>query len=171
MKLLYSFLKPLYEDRIRPCLEALSKPVHRIPFDMLWYLFRPGIDVYVTSGDMVSVSVVRAIKYDLEQTEWQSSATPSYWEVDTWHLLTNGSRIARVKDTIRLRSYSGFRDVTTLAICPVSYWDATDNGARRERILQQNKVYVQALKAGNMLMNYDGPDLTTQRHVGYKQRL
>lgn len=166
MKLLYNFLKPRYDDRIKPCLDGLSQPVPKISFDMLWYLFRPGVDVYVQSDDMVSVCVIRGILSNLDDPEWPSSTTPSHWYLDAWHLATNGSRIARTPVSHMIRSYTGLCDVTALPVCPVSYWDANDSGARRKQILQRSKMYVQALRAGNMLVSYDGPDLTTQRHVG-----
>ncbi|ETI28430.1 hypothetical protein G647_00879 [Cladophialophora carrionii CBS 160.54] len=164
MKLLYHFLKPQYENRIQPCLDGLSQAIPQISFDMLWYLFRPGVDVYVQSDDMISVCVVREVKSNLDQTKWLSSTTPSYWEVDAWHLVTNGARIARTKVMHQINSYTGLRDVTSLPLCPVSYWDATDGGARREQILRRSGMYVSALKAGNMLASYDGPDLVTTRH-------
>lgn len=167
MKLLYNFLKPRYDDSIKPCLDTLSQPVPKISFDMLWYLFRPGVDVYVQSDDMISVCVICGISSNLDQPEWPSSTTPSHWNLEAWHLVTNGSRITRTRTmTLQIRSYTGLCDVTTLSVCPVSYWDANDSGARRKQILQRSKLYVQALRAGNMLVSYDGPDLTTQRHVG-----
>jgi hypothetical protein len=165
MKLLYNFLKPQYDNRIKPCLDGLSQPVPKIAFDMIWYLFRPGLDVYAQSDDMISVCVVREVKSNLDLTHWLSSTTPSYWEVDAWHLVTNGTKIARTKVVHQIHSYSGLRDVTSLPICPVSYWDAADGGARRQQILRRSELYVRALKAGNMLVGYDGPDLVTQRHV------
>lgn len=173
MKLLYNFLKPQYDDSIKRCLDSLSQPVPKISFDMLWYLFRPGVDVYIQSYDLISVCVIYRVQSNLDTigSEWLSSTITSYWHLETWHLDTDGSRIARTRMKYQIRSYTGLRDVTTLPVCPVSYWDANDSGARRKQILQRSNMYVQALRAGNMLVSYDGPDLTTQRHVGCAQMI
>jgi hypothetical protein len=165
MKLLYNFLKPRYDTSIKPCLDDLSQTVPQVSFDMLWYFFRPGIDIYVQSDDMISVCVVREVTSNLDQTHWLSSTTPSHWDIDAWHLVTNGTRIARTKVTHQIRSYTGLRDVASLPICPVSYWDTFDGGVRRQQIMRRSEMYVRALEAGNMLVSYDGPDLRTQRQV------
>lgn len=168
MKVLYDYLRPLYEGSIKPCLSTLSQSPPMVSFDMLWYLFRPGTDVYVQLDDMVSVCVVRELRSNLDQSEWLSSSTVSQWDIDAWHLVTNGSRIARTQVVHKIRLYTGLREVTSLSICPVSYWDAIDSGARRGQILERSRVYVKALWAKSMLMSYDGPDLTTQRHVCFQ---
>lgn len=47
MRYLYEFAEPLYRADVVPCEQHLSEVCPRIAFDMIWYLFKPGTDVYV----------------------------------------------------------------------------------------------------------------------------
>lgn len=91
-----------------------------------------------------SVWVVREVSSDLYQTQWLSSTRPLDWDVNVWEFVTKGTRISRTKVDQQIRPYTGLRDVISLPIWPVSYWDAFDSGVGREQILQRSEMYVRA---------------------------
>lgn len=157
MQHLYQFLKPLHDARVIPCQRFLSEPVPRVAFDMLWYLFKPGTDVYVRSDGVLHACVVADVKsnFDDDSVETLGNSV-RYWVLDLWYLDTNGYRIARVPTRYQIDAYSGLFEVTKLHVCPVSIWDASDLGERRRRILNRSRILVKSLKQGYLLVHYDG---------------
>ncbi|KAL1584161.1 hypothetical protein WHR41_07280 [Cladosporium halotolerans] len=83
-------------------------------------------------------------------------------------MAANGSRVARVPCIGVITRYDGCREVTSLPVCPTDDWDVHDNGSRRAKIIQRNKIYLQALQKGSLHVHYDGPDLSDGRHYSGK---
>ena len=159
MILLLDFLKPLYENTVKPATVLLAQDVPMIGFDMLWYLFRPGTDVWVQSTSNVYMAVVHETEYDQdERQQKRSSAEFSELILHLWCLSTDGNRVARTCVTHVIKRFAGQLEVTSLAVCPVCYWDATDQGARRQITLARNRLLVEAVREGSLHINYDDPN-------------
>ncbi|KAL9018311.1 MAG: hypothetical protein Q9185_004414 [Variospora sp. 1 TL-2023] len=160
VRLLCEHLKPHYDSGVMPSLKLLENDPPRIAFDMLWYVFKPGTDVYLQENGLVYTCVVADIysNYDNEQNPAQINQTKlEYWVLDLWFLETDGTSVGRVPRTCRLYPYKGLREVVFLDVCPVSIWDAVDNGKRRESIMRRSKLLVKALQQGHLLVWYNGP--------------
>ncbi|GAM34113.1 hypothetical protein TCE0_015r01483 [Talaromyces pinophilus] len=160
MRHLYEFAEPLYHENVVPCEQHLSEACPRIAFDMIWYLLKPGTDVYVQSAGITFVAVVVGIG---KRMDGNDQADPSgaddrrTWWINIWHLNTDGATMRRTQKTCVINAYSGLRDVTELPVYPVSVWDAKDKGERREKILARSRVFFKALQKGNLLAYHDGP--------------
>jgi hypothetical protein len=161
MALLLDFLKPTYESTIVPAADLLRESVPMVGFDMLWYLFRPGTDVWLQDTEDVFMAVVHKVEHkrDHEQPRY-SSTRYSESKLHLWCLSTDGSRVARVSITHVFARYAGQVEVTSLAVCPVSYWDATDRGARRRSTLAKSQLLVEAIREGSLHVHYDEPNNT-----------
>lgn len=158
MRHLYEFAEPLYHKTAVPCEQHLSEPRPRIAFDMIWYLLKPGTDVYVQSADIIFVGVVLGVVRGREKFEMNNrKVLQDVWGINIWFLGTDGATIRRTRQRYVIKAYSGLRDVTELPVCPVSVWDAEDKGERREKILARSRVFFKALQQGNLLANHDGP--------------
>lgn len=147
MRHLYEFAKPLYRENVGSCEQHLSEPCPRIAFDMIWYLLKPGTDVYVQSEGITFVGVVLDLM-KWSYVEGTASSDPSVqelWRINIWHLNTDGATIRRTQKTYKINTYSGLRDVTELRVYPVSIWDAKDKGERRQKILARSRVFFKAL--------------------------
>lgn len=164
MRVLKRFLHDRYEDNIRPAVELLSTANPQVEFDMLWYLFRPGTDVYIQTSEGIAVCVVQSVRSDATDDD----KLPRRWFLNCWRMATDGARVARVPCIGTLARYTGSRDVITLPICPTDIWDAHDDGARRAKIKERNTIYFEALQKGSLHVQYDGPDLTDGRPVSKK---
>ncbi|KAI4266404.1 MAG: hypothetical protein L6R35_006951, partial [Caloplaca aegaea] len=154
VRLLCEHLKPHYDSGVMPSLKLLEDDPSRISFDMLWYVFKPGTDVYFQVHDFLHTCVVADIysNYDNDQNLAQINETKlEYWVLDLWFLESDGTSVGRVSKTHRLYPYKGLREVVSLDVCPVSIWDAFDNGKRRESIMRRSKLLVKALQQGHLL--------------------
>jgi hypothetical protein len=159
MALLLGFLKPIFESTVQPAAKLLSQDVPMISFDMLWYIFRPGTDVWSRNSTEATMAVVHKTEYeqDHEQRKW-SSTESSRFILHLWCLNTDGHRVARTSMLHVFERYASQVEVTSLAVCPVSYWDVTDQGARRQSTLAKSRLLVEAIREGSLHIHYDEPN-------------
>lgn len=161
MTILRDFLRDKFESTVHPSLQHLARDKPVISFDSLWVLFAPGEDIYGQISGELGVFVVEAVGKDpdhLSQTQ--------DWRISCWDMVTNGHRIARSTNQYHISPFAGLREVLSLPVCPAKIWDAHDGGARRKRILERNRLHLDALRAGSSQFHFDGKDLTTQSAVG-----
>ncbi|KAJ5335437.1 hypothetical protein N7452_007840 [Penicillium brevicompactum] len=165
---LVDFLRPIYQELMLTYQKHISDPVPQVAFDKIWYLLKPGTDVYVQVDGSVYVAVVIDVKPDgANHNKVVGSGNVKWWLVDLWQLETDGSRLRRGLISAKVRAYSGIREVTSLSVCPVSIWDAQDAGERRRHILRRSAILFKALRQGNLLADYKGPiKETAQEYVG-----
>jgi hypothetical protein len=159
MVLLLDFLRPLHVSVVTPAVKFLAHDVPTINFDMLWYLFRPGTDVWIQEKDTVSMAVVHKFKYkrDDKKSKW-SSTESSEFSLHLWRLSTDGNRVARTSVKHKFERFPGQMEINALAVCPVSYWDATDHGARRQSTLARNRLLEEVIREGSLHVHYDEPN-------------
>ncbi|KAI1344529.1 hypothetical protein F5Y15DRAFT_411360 [Xylariaceae sp. FL0016] len=173
---LYQFLKPQYDRTVLPCIKELEQDSPRLPFEMLWYIFSPGTEVYVKAMGTYHACVIHKVWSNLEHSirlgrEEESDpysdegyARPVHgdirhrtWSIEVWYLDTDGQYIGRVYHTRQIQFYSGSRRLTQLDICPCTIWDKYDQGERRRMIMQRSELFFKCIKQGHMLAQYKGP--------------
>jgi hypothetical protein len=161
ISLLLDFLKPIYDSTVKPAADLLSQDVPMISFDMLWYLFRPGTDVWFQGTTNACMAVVHSIglERDSEPPKWNSKES-SILVLNLWGLGTDGNRVAREPMMHVFDRFAGQAKVTSLDVCPVSYWDVTDQGARRQSTLAKSRLLVEALREGSLHVHYNEPNST-----------
>ncbi|KAJ1323735.1 NTP/NDP exchange transporter [Microdochium nivale] len=165
---LYEFLKPHYNTHVQPWLSELDKSVPELPFSILWYLLRPGTDVYVlTAGRIQACTVFRLhsnIDVELENSPHNLQSSIQYWKVGMWYLDSDGYRIAKVPVWKQIKAYEGTKPLTSLAICPCTTWDRYDEGARRKKMIARGQLMFDSLCKGHLLATYAGPIADSSRH-------
>lgn len=161
MKILRDFLRDKFENTVHPSLQHLAKDKPIISFDSLWVLFVPGEDIYGRIFNELGVFVIEKVEKDSEPL----SPTYLHWRITCWNMVTNGHRIARSTDSYYISRFAGLREVLSLPVFPAKIWDAHDGGARRKRILERNRLHLDAIRAGGSQFHFDGKDVTTQRAV------
>jgi hypothetical protein len=166
MQNLLEFLRPIREERIVRCEELLSESTARVAFDMIWYLLKPGMDVYIHVDGSPQAAVVIDVKRGGSDSSsvWEPENS-DWWLIDLWRLETDGSRVRRRAITANITFYSGLREVKCLAVCPCAIWDAHDSGERRKDILRRSATYFKALRQGNLLVDYNGPIKGSNQYV------
>lgn len=164
MTLLLDFLTPLYENIVRPAADLLVQDVPTIGFDMLWYLFRPGTDVWIQDSADVYMAVVHKFEHKRHHHQREYGSTKSSESIlHLWRFGTDGNRVARITFTHKFERYTGQVEVTSLAVCPTSYWDTADQSSRRQNTLAESRLLVEAIREGSLYVHYDGPDGTSVR--------
>jgi hypothetical protein len=158
MQILLEFLRPIREERIVKFEDHLSESNPRVAFDMIWYLLKPGMDVYIHIDGSPQAAVIRDVKRSgsPSSTVW-GAETPDMWLIFLWRLETDGSRIRRSPTTEAITFYTGLREVKALPVCPCAIWDAHDSGERRKDILRRSEILFKSLRQGNLLVDYNGP--------------
>ncbi|KAF5973952.1 AAA family ATPase [Fusarium bulbicola] len=115
----------------------LSTAVPRVEFGMIWYLLKPGIDVYAqVDGSTHAAVVVGVRRSDISVSKLWGDGSDGAWLVDLWRLETDGSRLRRGFFSALITPYFGLRDVASL----------------------------QALQRGNLLADYNGPIKNTAQY-------
>ena len=174
------YLAPIYQSKVLPIQQALEGATPRIAFDMLWYIFKPGTDVYLNISGTVQICVVRdsyvQSQSDVEKKKDRRrkkrnprlkvplNETP-VWTVELWNLASNGASVGRNRMDHNISYFTGLKDIFDLTVCPVSLFDTCDQGKRRNDVLRRNKFLWKALEQGHSLLSYDGP-ADDKRHVG-----
>lgn len=160
MKYLYDFLKSSYNAQLEPCKHILSQPLPSLPFNMIWYAFPPGTDVYCQDRDGVFAAVVVRVFSNLEEDDSlnikQNRVEQKYWALDLWNLETDGTSVGRIPINWRIDSFAGSLPLTSLDICPCAVWDAYDKGERRERIMKRSRIMAKMLQQGYILASHNG---------------
>lgn len=166
MQILLEFLRPIREERIVKCEDHLSESNPRVAFDMIWYLLRPGMDVYIHIDGSPQAAVIRDVRCGKSplSTVWRPE-TSDQWLITLWRLETDGSRIRRSPITACITFYTGLREVKALAVCPCDIWDAHDSGERRKDILRRSETLFKSLRQGNLLVDYNGPIKGSNQYV------
>lgn len=167
---LYSFLRPIYESSVLPCQKLLQQSSPSIAFEMLWFIFRPGTDVYRKTPQGTETYVVAGIKSNFDgagPSKVQHIPTElKFWVLELWYLTSDGRNVGRVKVSAKISAYAGLREITKLPLCPVSIWDDFDGGERRRKIMKRSRFLSQSLQQGHLFMRYDGPINNGERYVG-----
>lgn len=122
---LCDFIKGQFEATVLPCLKNLQKPSPSIEFDMLWYVFEPGTNVYIQAGSSYQACVVMKV---VESYEGVSSSSTPYspqrrlkgWLFTLWYLESDGKTIGRKSIIVPIHAYEGVRELTTLPVCPTA---------------------------------------------------
>ncbi|KAJ5658517.1 uncharacterized protein N7484_002166 [Penicillium longicatenatum] len=165
IQILLDFLRPIREERILRCEETLSEPTARVAFDMIWYLLKPGMDVYFLIDGSPQAGVIIDVKCGGGDSSSIWGPEDSYWWfINLWRLETDGSRVRRGAISVIITFYAGLREVKSLSVCPCVTWDAHDNGERRKNILCRSVTLFKALRQGNLLVDYNGPILGSNQY-------
>ncbi|KAL6912573.1 hypothetical protein FSST1_010333 [Fusarium sambucinum] len=170
MKDLLEFLRPIHMERNLLYQQHICKSIPQVSCDMIWYLLKPGTDVYIQSERSTHAAVVVTVKpYSSLSPNVRGTRNKRSWLVDMWLLVTDGSRLRRASMSAIVYAYPGLRDVTSLPVCPISDWDVKDGGERRRHILRRSAIFFKALRRGNLLVDYNGPIRGTSQH--YKGKM
>jgi hypothetical protein len=153
VRTLLDFMDPFFNRIVSPIEERLSRYPPDIRFDDLWYLFKPGEDVYVKMLDKIVAGVMMNTK---QKGLGAMDGRPENLEVGYWVLSSDGVKLDREDDTEAISKFEGEREVTSLALFPARFWDMKDNSKRRKNFEKRGEMYFTLLCKGNKQMSYDG---------------
>jgi len=139
---------------------------HKVGFasyGLIWFLFRPGVDVYARVGGKLAGLVfercekrgqrLRAGAYVREDDRVGGS---SYWVVHCWSLTYNDRRIVKTFHEIFVDKFRGERSITSLPVFPCSYLDNLDGGKTRARLQDLGEKYYNIIRRSPAHLKYCG---------------
>lgn len=158
---LLKYLEPTMESKVRPALEKLSRKTPVITYDMLWLLFKPGVEMYgdfnETRESTKGSGVFMAMKvYKSEYgkiSERLDKDRSLALIVTSWVMCSNGDNVGRASCVDYIRSFEGEKEVTQLEAYPCSY--ATDK-TRKADMIKRGKLAADLFKEGSRAIFFDG---------------
>ncbi|KAL4878056.1 P-loop containing nucleoside triphosphate hydrolase protein [Aspergillus karnatakaensis] len=119
----------------------------------LWYLFRPGSDVYAREDGKLNAYVVDSSRYS-STFSWNSDeGSLAPYRVYVWNLNFDGRHLTRSVKEISIPGFAGQCDIRSLPVFPVEYHDDKSFG---QKLVDRGKRFVDMVKQPS-LHEYTGP--------------
>ena len=166
LEVLLHFLQPYVSNTLGPIIDRLGSSEPAVTFDTLWYLFKPGVDVYTRDpyDETIHAWVVTDFRAETAKEAEKRSQKPGLI-LTGFNLESDGSRITRNSDDehMRIDYFEGEQEVTSLYVYPCEYWDRKDGGTRRRDYIKAGQRHLQLLRKGSTFMRYSGYVRPTRR--------
>lgn len=155
LAILHGHLKPIYKSVVEDVQKSLAAEKPSVAFDNLWYVLKPGTEVYL-KDQWTPWCFAVVEKVTLERGPHFTWPYPGlHWSIQVWMLSSDGCRIARYRPTPRpISYYPGLKELSSLEICPTAFWDAQQNRERREIALSRGRILFKGLTSGFLVANY-----------------
>jgi hypothetical protein len=147
LNVLLDYFRPLYTKDFGA--ENIRHSLGFASFDLLWFLFKPGTNVYAKSGGKIAGFI-------FEGGEYKSRKGDYWWEAWCWNLSYNGKRIERMWHIFKLKKFRGEKKITSLPVFPSSCMDYVDGGMVKERLCNLGEKYYKMLRAIPAHQYYQG---------------
>jgi hypothetical protein len=162
LNVLLDYFRPLYVKNFSA--EDIKHTTGFASYALLWFLFKPGTNLYAKSGGKIAGFV-------LEWGDYKSHKEKHWLELCCWNLSYNGHRIVRMWHVFKIRSFQGDKQITSLPVYPSSCVDSSDGGNVKERLTSLGEKYYKILRNIPAHQYYQGVcwDLeagSVQRHDG-----
>jgi hypothetical protein len=152
LKVLLRAFKLHYAKNLAP--EEARYNVGVTSFGLLWFLFKPGVDVYARIGGKFSGFVFERCekrggmgdraRYDERIKPAESGHV--YYVAHCWNLTYNGHRIVKTWHEFYIDKFRGERQITSLQVFPCIYLDHSDGGKTRARLQDLGEKYYNIIR-------------------------
>ena len=149
LDVLLAYLEPIYSSTIQP--EESRYREGLASWHLLWYLFKPGSDVYAMVGGKLAAFVVEEV-IDADQRP----RTGANVIIRCWSLAYKSRRVTKARTEFIIYSFTGEREISSLRAMPCSYVDAADKGKTRNILEALGAKYYEILKQVPTLRAYCG---------------
>jgi hypothetical protein len=171
LKVLLDFVQPQIDRLVPPIERRLQNKVPTVAFDSLAYLLRPGTLAYCQfDGEWIGC-VIMWVKGKKER----DSTKIDRWNIHVWFLAYNSEGLFRaytmsdpdsaLETKHSIPRYEGEQNVTSLKVVPKVYWDAIDNGARREQFEARGIRKFDLLRTRFQQMSHKGESLEKEKRL------
>jgi hypothetical protein len=123
-------------------------------------LLKPGSDVYMREQNTEVAYVIDRVSGGVDYTT--DDNTVSHYKVTVWNLLFDGESIIRFYRTVTIPIFEDKRPITSLPLILARFWDKTDNGKVRQRLIARGKKYFRYCEKPSYL-EYSGRGLKPGR--------
>jgi hypothetical protein len=156
IKLLLDLFEELWGQRVRDELERYDRPAPTCSYDMLWMLYKPGLDVYVDflQSKVYDAFVFRSLEVDFD------SGTATHYKIDFWCMQGDTVYVGPGRAEFKsIRPFAGEKEIADLAIFPCKFMTAEKHGTthdvRHEQLVKRGEMFFHLMK-GVQYMSFDG---------------
>ncbi|KAL4736596.1 hypothetical protein BDV11DRAFT_193452 [Aspergillus similis] len=133
----------------------LGQATPTITFSTLWFLLKPGSDVYVVEDGQLNAYVIESSIGGLRWNSPESWATP--YCVRVWNLNFDGQHLTRSVKEVIIPVFDGERDVKSLPVFPTEFHtDEDPQNPLRQQLIDRGKKFVNMMKSP-AFREYSGP--------------
>lgn len=155
---LLDFLAPVRTKIVLPAKERLSRDEPVVTFGTLWFMYKPGIDVYwrePLENLLIGGVVYNVIRETDEAAKLRRAPRPGL-RVLFFFLEVKESKVTRVKAESLIEHFPGEELATNLALFPAEILDSEDRGKMRQKCQERGSHAYKLFRGGHTLQNYSG---------------
>ncbi|KAM3073696.1 hypothetical protein ACMFMG_004420 [Clarireedia jacksonii] len=116
-------------------------------FEMLWMLFKPGMDVYTQMDDQRAGFVVQQCE---PTTENVRPGQPAPLKIKMWYLDFDGRYVGRRAHDVTIAPFEGEREITSLKVIPAHYIDSNPEISPRAKLEERGEKFYGMLMGKQM---------------------
>lgn len=164
LTVLLDYLMPIYAKEVETGAARQKLAVPMITYSMLWFLFKPGTDVYIKVGSKWRIFVVMSVEEKKQKEEQMprfylprpATQKVDKWRIQVWSLVFDGKRLYRRGRKFHIEKFYGEREISALSIVPCEVYDKLNGTGRRQQLEKRGEVYYELLKDLPRHFNYSG---------------
>lgn len=172
LKILLEFVQPQIDRIVPPIERRMQNKVPTITYDALWYLLKPGTLAYCQyAGEWIGCVIMQ-----VKRKKELDRGTTDHWNIFVW-FLSFGKQLfraytssksdvdSRIKTKHTIERYEGEKEITSLKVVPREYWDAIDNGARKEQFEARGVRKVKCISSKFQTMSHKGEMIDVKKRL------
>ncbi|KAI2618628.1 hypothetical protein GGS26DRAFT_602779 [Hypomontagnella submonticulosa] len=144
VRLVLDFIDDTFGDLIRNEIRRNNKSPALCTFRMLWYLYKPGDTVYVTSDGKTDACVVWSVSMGDAVLSCPDEQLQDC-VINMWYLDYDGVYVTRALRVESIQSFQGEKPITSLKVVPAALQDKIDGGKLRTKLEEEGKKWYRLL--------------------------
>jgi len=141
--------------------ERYKRPTPVATFEMLWMLFKPGMDVYANIDDQRGGFVVQSCLATADPVKATKMGQLSPLKVMMWFLDFDGRHLGRRQHEVIIVPFEGEREITSLKVIPAVYLDSDPDVSPRKRLEERGEKFYEMLMGRQM--DYKGYSMAAKQ--------
>ncbi|CAG8978561.1 hypothetical protein HYALB_00012435 [Hymenoscyphus albidus] len=158
ISVLQKYLEDNLGDKILAEDQRYMKSTPVATFEMLWMLFKPGMDVYATIDDQKGGFVVQSCAPTSDTVKYGQVAS---LKVTMWYLDFDGRVVGRRRHEVTIAPYDGEREITSLKVFPSIFLDSNPELSPRKKLEERGEKFYELLKGKQM--DYKGYSMVADK--------
>ncbi|KAG9230294.1 hypothetical protein BJ875DRAFT_385474 [Amylocarpus encephaloides] len=142
ISVLQKYLEDNLGDKILEEDARYAKPAPVATFEMLWMLFKPGMDVYSTIDEQRGGFVVQSCGPAAGPSQF---GRPSALKITMWYLDFDGRMVGRRRHEVNIIPFEGEREITSLKVFPAKFLDRDPELSPRKRLEDRGEKFYSLL--------------------------
>ncbi|TVY41797.1 ATPase family AAA domain-containing protein 3-B [Lachnellula occidentalis] len=156
--ILQKYLADNLGDKILEEDQRYTKPTPVATFEMLWMLFKPGMDVYAQLDDQRGGFVVQSCCPHVEGLKFGYIAP---FKIIMWYLDFDGRMLGRRSHEVIIAPFEGEREITSLKVFPAKFLDDNQALSPRKRLEDRGEKFYSMLMGKQM--DYKGYSMAAEK--------